>query len=304
MKIIRLLSLIGALGAGSAVFTACDASPYAASVDGHVITVNQLNHQLASFNSNAQFVKGFNASNSASQGGDGTTVAGTGGAGTYSSKFAAEVLGAIISSEAVHLHLQANGQLATPDMVVASNAVNAYLRSDYWNQFSQTIKSFFVGTLADQAVLTPAPTDTSNLQTPYSDIQPYLFSMVCVRQASAFDQNQAQQIIASQSVNGTEVCYNQRQLENQTPQFQTAVRNLVKVGDISPAIKTSYGYQVLQLTRRDTPGLSPDVQRVIVAAEQPPSAVSGIVNAAQVKVNPQYGTWSNGQVSPPQLTSS
>lgn len=301
---LRFLSLIGALGAGSVVLTACDVSPYAAAVNGHQITVNSLNHELAAFTSNAQFVEGFNSSNSSSQGGNGTTVAGSGGDGTYSSTFVAQVLGALITSDAVHQHLTSTGNLATQDELVASTAVNEYLRSAYWNQFSPEIRAFFVDTLADQAVLTPVPSDTSSLQTPYSDIQPFLFSNVCVTQASAFDQAQAQQIIASKSVTGADVCYNQAQLESQTPAYQSAVRNLVNVGDISSAIKTSYGYQILQLTRRDTPGLSPGVQRVITAAEQPPSTINTIVGAAHVKVNPQYGTWANGQVSPPQLTSS
>lgn len=300
----RFLSLVGALGAGSVVLGACDASPYAASVNGHVISVNSLNHELAAFSSNAQFVQGFNASNSSSQGGDGTTVAGTGGHGTYSSSFVAQVIGALISTDAVHQHLVAAGTLPTQDEMVASTAVNEYLRSAYWQQFPEGVKHFFIETLADQAVLTPVPSDTSNLLTPYQDIQPFLFSKVCVSQASAFSSSQAQQIIASKTVTGAVVCYDQSQLEAQPPAFQSAVRNLVNVGDISSAIKTSYGYQVLQLTRRDTPGPSAGVQRVIVAAEQPPRAVNGIVAKAHVKVNPQYGTWSRGQVTPPQLSRS
>lgn len=304
MRTFRYLSLIGALAAGAAALSACDASPYAASVDGQVISVNSLNHQLASFTSNAQFVQGFNASNSAGQGGDGTTVAGTGGDGTYSSSFVAQVLGALIATDAVHHHLSAAGTLPTPDEMVASTAVNEYLRSAYWQQFSQGVKRFFIETLADQAVLAQVPADTSTLVTPYQDIQPYLFSNVCVSQASAFNSAQAQQIIASKNVTGAVVCYDQSQLEAQPAAFQTAVRSLVNVGDISSAIKTSYGYQILQLTRRDTPGPTQGVLRVIVAAEQPPAAIGGIVGRAHVKINPQYGKWSNGQVTPPQLNRS
>lgn len=304
MRTFRFVSLIGALAAGAVTLSACDASPYAASVNGQVISVNSLNHQLSSFTSNAQFVQGFDASNSTSQGGDGTTVVGSGGHGTYSSTFVAQVLSALIATAAVHQHLVAAGTLPGQDEMVASTAVNEYLRSAYWQQFPQNVKSFFIQTLADQSVLTPLPTDTSSLVTPYQDIQPYLFSNVCVSQASAFSADQAQQIIASKTVTGAVVCYDQSQLEAQPQAFQTAVRNLVNVGDISSAIKTSYGYQILQLTRRDTPGPSAGVLRVIVAAEQPPSAVNGIVGAARVKVNPQYGSWSRGQVTPPQLNRS
>lgn len=300
----RLLSLAGALGAASLSLTACDASPYAAVINGHTISVNSLTHQLAAFTSNRVFVSQFDSSNSPAQGGDGSTVGGTGGAGTYSTKFVSEVLSAMIETQAVHQHVVATGNQPTADEVIAARAVNGYIRASYWNKFPREVKDFFVETLADQAALTAAPTDSSSLQTPFSDIQPFLFSNICVAEATAFDQAAAQSIISSNHVNGAVVCFNQADLETQAPAFQDAVRKLTTVGDISPAIKTSYGYQVLQLTRRDSPGFSVGVQKVIAAAETPPQAISGIISSAHVKVNPRYGTWANGQVSPPQLTNS
>ena len=304
MKILRLLSIVGALGVGSVTLTACDASPYAASVNGQVISVNSLNHVLEAWASNQAWVQGFDAASSPSQGGDGTTVVGAGGPGTYTAKFVALILTTQIEVDAVHQHLASTGHTPSADEVVASRAVNEYLRSQYWTQFPQQVRNFFVERLAGWAALTPVPTNTSNLQGPYGEIQPYLFSKVCVTEAAAFDQAKAKQIIASGNVTGTEVCFDQTQLERQSPQFQDAVRKLTKVGEISSAVRTDFGYQVLQLTRRVTPPLNADVQRVIVAAETPPTALSGIVDSARVKVNPRYGSWSNGQVQPPQQTKS
>lgn len=301
---LRLLSLIGALGFAAASLSACDASPYAATVDGHVITVNSLDHVLASWASNKSWVQGFDAASSPSQGGNGTTVAGTGGPGTYNSKFVALILGTMVEVDAVHDRLAATGNLPTAGEMVASQAVNEYLRAQYWDQFPQQVRQFFVDRLAGWAALTPTPSSTSSLQGPFSEIRPYLFSKLCVTEASVFNAAAAQAVIASKSVTGADVCFDQSGLEAQPPAFQSAVRNLVHVGDISSAIKTSYGYEVLQLNHRDAPGLDADVARVITAAETPPSAVNGIITSVHVKVNPRYGTWANGQVSPPQQTSS
>lgn len=302
MRILRVVSIIAALGAGSLTLTACDASPYAATVNGHVITVNSLNHVLASWASNKAWVQGFDAASSPAQGGDGTTVAGTGGSGTYNAKFVALILETLIEVQALNQHLAATHNTPTPDEIVASRAVNEYLRSQYWSQFPKQVRDFFVERLADWAALTPVPPSTSNLQGPYIDIQPYLFSRVCVVQASVLHQAQAQAMIASKVVTGAQVCFDQTQLESQQPAYQAAVRKLKKTGDISSAIKTPYGYQVLQLISRTGPGLNAAVQRVITAAETPPSEVTKIVASARVKLNPRYGTWANGQVSPPPLT--
>ena len=303
-KAFRIVSIAGALGAASLSLTACDASPYAASVNGHVVTVNSLNHQLAAWTSNKAWVQDFNAASSPAQGGDGTTVAGTGGAGTYNSKFVAEVLATVIETEAVHQRLTATGRLPGQDEVVASRAVNEYVRGQYWDQFPQEVRDFFVERLADWGALTQAPSDPSSLQGPYSEIQPYLFSSVCLIQASVPTQQEAAAMIFAKKANGAEVCFDQISLERQSPAYQSAVRGLVKIGDMSSALKTSFGYQVLQLTKRVAPGLSLGVQQVITAAETPPSEVTSIVSSARVRVNPRYGTWSNGQVSPPQLTNS
>ncbi len=301
---LRLLAVVGALGAVSVSLTACDASPFAATVNGHVITVNSLNHQLAAWTSNKTWVRGFDAASSPAQGGDGTTVAGTGGPGTYNSKFVGEVLATLIQVEAVHQRLASTGRLSGQDEVVASRAINEYLRGEYWGQFPQQVRDFFVERLADWGVLAQAPLDPSSLQGPFGEIQPYLFASVCVLQGSAPNQDAAAAMIFTRKVTGAEVCFDQVGLEAQPPAYQNAVRRLVNRGDISSAIKTSYGYQVLQLTKRVTPGLSPAVQRVITAAENPPTEVNSIVSSAHVQVNPRYGTWANGQVSPPQLTNS
>ncbi len=298
-------ALIGALAAGSMTLSACDASPYAASVNGETISQLALNTQLKDWASNQTWVTSFDAANSQQNGGSGTTVAGTGGPGTYSSTFVADILDNMIQVRIIHQHLASTANLPGPDEVVASRAVNEFLRSNYWDQFSPTLRSFLVDQLAEQAPLTPVSSDTATLKSAYGQIQPYLFSNLCVTTASAFDDAAARKLASSPDLQGAEVCYDQSSFEDQPVAFQKAVAKL-SVGQTAAPIKTSYGYQVVRLTSRQSPGFSQGVQRVlsVATASSPAPQVTRLIGAAHVKVNPAYGTWSGGRITTPQLASS
>ncbi|MDE3204097.1 MAG: hypothetical protein KGQ66_07720 [Acidobacteriota bacterium] len=297
--VFRVGALACALGVGSLALSACDASPYAATVNGSVITVNQLNSEMAGWAANRTWVEGFDKGNSTAQGGNGATVVGSGGPGTYSTTFAGDILADLVATKAIDQYLVAHSISLTQDQLVASQAINEYIRGASWAQFTPGIRAFQIRQLAEEGALTPVPTSTSNLQAPYGDIQPYLFSSICVYQETTFDKSHAQAIIASGAVMGGEICYSQTSLEAQPAALQAAVRALAKPNDLTPAIATSYGYVVAQLGRRTTPGLSPGVQQVLTAALGTPSEVSSVVAAAKVQVNPRYGTWSKGQITPP-----
>ncbi|HET6963980.1 MAG TPA: hypothetical protein VFH58_04350 [Acidimicrobiales bacterium] len=302
MNRLRILPLIAALAAGSLTLTACDVSPYAAVVNGNTISVNSLTSQLAAFSSNKTFVQEFNqseASQAQQSGSQPVTVAGSGGAGTYSSAFVARVLGLFIQTTAIHQYLEAHGKQATPNQVLAARAVQEISYGPVWNQFPSSIQNIFVEQLADFGALTQAPSDVSSLQNPYSQLQPYLFSSICVDRASAFNQDAARAIASSGSLGGVQTCYSQTDVERQSPQLQSALRGLTTVGQVSDPVRTSYGYEVLKLVSRDAPGLTPGVASVIVAYSNPPQDAQSIVTSAHVKVNPRYGSWVNGQVNPP-----
>jgi hypothetical protein len=296
---VRFGALAGALAAGSLTLSACDASPYAATVNGHTITVTAFNQQLREWSANQAWVKQFDAQNATSRGGSGATVAGAGGPGTYSSAFAADILQDLVDTTAIDQHLSARGIDTTQDQTVAARAVNEYLNGAAWTRFSPQLRTYLVDQLASEGALAPVPTDTSTLQQPYTAIQPYLFFTLCVNQESAFDKASAQAIISAGKVRGVEVCYDQQSLEGQSAAYQDAARKLTKPGDVSTAIPASYGYTVVQLVSRTSPGLAAGVKQVISAATNPPAALTGIVDAAKVTVNPRYGTWSKGQVTPP-----
>lgn len=304
-RAISLIAIAGAALGASLSLSACDASPYAATVNGHSISQVTLNHQLSEWSSNKAWVRSFDSQNSSANGGSGVTVVGAGGSGTYSSAFAAEILANMVQSEIIAQRLHQTREEPTADEVTASRAVNEYLRSAYWEQFSPSLRQFLVQQLADQAVLTPVSTDTATMQTAFNDIKPYLASQTCVREASAVTQSDAQQIVASGTVGGSEECFSQDHLESQSQTFQTAVEKL-NVGDIAQPIKTTYGYTVVQLASRQTPGETPGVKQVlsVVTARTEPVQITRVVNRARVKVNPTYGTWSKGTITPPSLSGS
>jgi len=296
----KVLVLLAGVLAAALMFTSCDASPYAASVDGHDISVAYLYNQLKQWSANRSWVTSFDSANSSANGGSGTTVAGSGGPSTYSSTFTADILDTIVEFDIVHDYLLAHGRLPSPDELVAARAVNEYLRAQYWAQFSPSLRQFLVEQLADEAVLVPRSTDQATIRSAYTQIKPYLFSQICLDEASTTTQAAALALSFSARVNGVTVCLDQAALEEEPADFRQAVLKL-SPGQVSQPIRVSYGYQVVQLVSRKAPGLSAGVEQVLSAATatSEPPALSRILAKAKVKVNPEYGTWSNGQITPP-----
>ena len=298
---LRLLALAGTLAAGSLSLSACDASPYAASVNGHKISQLSLNTQLKELASTPGFVSYFDSQSSSQSGGSGAVVAGTGGPGTYSQSFVSAVLRLDIEVAALDQHLAAAGNLPGSDAIQAARGLQEATSSSYWDQLPASQRDLLTRLVADQAMLTPVASDTAGLQNVYKQLQPYIFSQVCLQQATAFNSSEAAQIIAAGVQGGSRVCYDQAALEAQPAAFQATVRGL-SVGQVAQSpVQTSYGYVALRLISRDGPGLSDQVQRVLslTAASSQPQGVTAVIQSARVKVNPAYGSWSNGQVQPP-----
>lgn len=302
-RALRFLSLAGALGAASLGLTACDASPYAVVVGGQKLTVNSFNHQLNEFNSNAKFVSDL-TQQAAQGGGSGNPLLGTGGTGTFNTTFASVVMNLDISTFAVRQHLLALGQLPTQDEIIAVRAeFESNPNFDYWSQLSTPLQDLFLEQAADVDSLAQVPTDPSSLLQAYQGIEPYLFSQLCLDVASVPDLQSAKALASTGIVSGGGECFDQVKLEGQSAAFQKAVLSLTQIGQISDPVPTPYGYQVLQLVTKTTPGFNTDVQKVLAAATSPPD-VTGIIRSAKVKVNPMYGSWnpSGGCVIPPKQT--
>ena len=296
---LRTAALASGAVAAAVGLTACNGSPYAASVNGQVITVGALNHQLAEWASNTTYVSDVDKANSTAQGGSGVGVLGAGGPGTYSSAFVANILGYNVNFDILAQRLSSTHELPGQDVLEAARAVNES-QASYWTDFPASLRNFLVDDLAYEAALVPSSATAAALQSSYTKIEPYFFSRLCLRQATASTLAAAEQLAGGGFV-GSISCYDQAGVEAQSAAWQTAALKLAANGDVSAPVKTAYGYAVLERVSRTTPGRTPGVDRVLslLNAQSEPSQLTAVAKAAHVKVNPAYGTWSNGQITPP-----
>jgi hypothetical protein len=299
--VLRAAGLLAMALAASTTLTACDTSPYAARVNGYVITQSSLNGQLKGWASNKAWVGEYNSQNSVENGGSGTTVEGTGGSGTFSTTFSAGILDGLIATTALGQSLSTAGSLPDADMEVAARGVREAELGTTWTGWPPYVRQYIVDELAYQAALLHSVTISSTDKQAYQQFQPYIFYRLCVQQASAFTRAEAEAISSSGSFTGVQICYDQLALENESPAFFAAVVQLT-VGKVSQPIPTKYGYEVAKLVSKSSPPFNQSVAKVVAVsvdstvAEAP---VTKILTSASVKVNPQYGTWSSGTLNPP-----
>ncbi|HEX6395161.1 MAG TPA: peptidylprolyl isomerase [Acidimicrobiales bacterium] len=293
----RLLPTAALLAIVPLTATSCDTSPYAAVANKHVIKQTALNAELRNWSANKQYVAAFDSANGQS----GVTVAGF-APGTYNSAWVASILSNIVTASLIHHSLSAHQQAPDIATLSAARAVSEISQIG-WTSFTPAFRNTLSMRLAEDAAITPPSIGTATLQRVYQQYKQYFFSQVCLLEAATFSLQQAQQLSASTNPGGSEVCYDQARFENQSSGFRQAVMQL-GVNGVSQPIKTSYGYQVVQVTSRTDIGFTPQVQRtisvaIINAQGAPNTVVQGLLTSARVKVNPEYGSWSQGQVVPP-----
>jgi parvulin-like peptidyl-prolyl isomerase len=300
----RLFSAAALLAVITLTASACDTSPYAAVANGQVIKQTTLNAELSNWAGNKEYVAAFDQANAQAQ--PPVTVAGF-GPGTYNSEWVASILNNMITAKLIRQGLRAQRQVADLQTIQAARAVSEISQIG-WTSFTPAFRNVLTLRLAEAATITPPSVDSATLQQVYQQYKAYFFSEVCVLQAAAFSLEQAQQLSASGNPGGSEVCYNQAQFDSQPAEFRQAVMQL-GVGQVSQPIKTSYGYQVLKVTSRNDIGFTPQLQRTISVAivnaqGAPNQTVQGLLTSARVKVNPEYGSWTRGQVVPPKIPGS
>jgi hypothetical protein len=207
----------------------------------------------------------------------------------------------MVAASAIEQHAAATGHIPTSGLQTAARSVSEIDHAGYWEQFSQAFRDLLSARLATQAAVTPATTPETTLQNLYNQYKTYFFTEVCVLQASAFSLDAAHALAGAGVANGTKLCYNQSQFEQQPVAFQSAVRPL-PVGSVSAPIKTSYGYQVVKVVSRDVQTYGPDIQRTlsvayVMASGAPDPVLKGLLGDAKVRVNPAYGTWGTDETS-------
>lgn len=302
----RLLSVTAvcvAVIVGSASLSACDASPFAATINGQVIKQSALDSELHAWANAPGYVSEFDNGNSASNGGVGVTVAGVSPGATYNAVWVANQLDQMIEASAVHQYLAAKGELPDPAAVAAARSVSEIAESSFWYQLSPAFRQTLVQRLAEQAAVTPVTTQSGTIEQIYKQYQADFFTQVCVLQAATFNSAQAQGLVASGDVTGPPVCYTQVEFEQQPQSYRQAVLGLT-VGSAPVSIQTSYGFQVVKLATRVQQPLSPELNAVVSTVVSEATSglatqVTQLVRQARVQVDPAYGMWENGQVVPP-----
>lgn len=303
MKATRLFAAAAALLAVSLSASACDASPYAAKVNSHVIKETALNAELRAWAGNRQYVSAFDSAN----GSGGVTVVGD-APGTYNNEWVSSILTDMVSASVVHQRLQATDRYVTEAGLQAARAVSEISQIG-WTDFSPSFRDSLVNRLAEDALITPplAQLD-STIGRVYQQYKPYFFSKVCAVQTAVFSVDAAERLSAGKHLSGSPVCYSQSGLEVQASDLRSAIMALAP-GHLSKPVKTPYGYLVVEVTSRDVIGLTPELRRTISVAivnaqGAPNDTVDALLRHARVKVNPAYGTWKGTQVVPPRTPGS
>ena len=294
------------LSAVSLTASACDTSPYAAVANSHTIKQTTLNAELATWAGNKQYVNAVDSSAQSSsqcQQNPLACVNVTGdAAGTYNATWVDSILENAVVASLIHQRVRALHESPDQNALQAARAVSEISQIG-WTSFPASFRTTLVMRLAEDATLTPTSIDAATLQRVYQQYKPYFVSQVCVLQAAAFSLAQAQKLSSSGYPGGSQVCYSQAEFENQPADFQQAVMQL-GVSKVSQPLKTRFGYEVVDVISRDVIGFTPELQRTISVAivngqGGPNPAVDNLVVSAKVKVNPQYGSWSQGQITPP-----
>lgn len=306
--------------AAASLLSACDASPFAASVGGHSISSAALNNELRW----AQQAKDYSAIVSANFGQlTGTNLKLTGATpNSYSAGWTAFTLTQMIQGQVVRRAVAAQGTAPDSNLYAAamggveieSGGVTGPNRDGGVTQMAPGYLITLTQRVADHAFLeTPLP--TSQLQGYYANYRSNFYTQVCVRQASvtvtgasggidfAASKTRAEQVArqmstAPNSVGGAYNCYSHEQVNAQSATFINTVVALAP-GQASIA-QTPFGYQVTGVASRDTLPLAGPVAKVLTTlvydlrGPGSDTVLQRLLSQARVKVNPAFGTWHAG----------
>lgn len=286
------------------IASACDSSPVAVRVNSEQIKQTRVNADLREYAGNEAFVKAYE---SQSQGG--STVQGA-SPSTYSSTFVAGVLNSLITSTALHQYLAAHHNLPGARQVAAARAWESAIQSNYWLGFSPSFRDQMAENFADESQLVKVTQKESTLRGAVHAAAGYLFTLTCVRQvgfhvgAPDGKPDFAASLAAAreatrgghQLAGGAVTCYSPPRLEDQgNPLYNEVVR--AKVDQPIAPQRTSFGYQVIEVTHRNELPFNDEMRKVtsLVAQQETGGGANGqlqkVITSARIWLNPQYGTW-------------
>lgn len=316
-----------ALVAGLALgLAACGASaPFAARVDGRTISQGAVEDELRSIASNEPYLERVEQQ---------LPVRGL-GQGTFDAAFTAQVLSRQILYSLVDAEIDTRELAVTEaDMAAARPAVVDQIGGDeVFDDFPADYRDLLVRRTAEVNVLTVAllgSTSPTEAARSLYDSDPEAFTTACVRHVLVPTQEAAGAVKArldagedfaavarseSQDTltapDGGELGCGITRETGFVPEFLGAVFSQ-EVGVVGPPVQTSFGFHVIEVTSREVPPfeqVTAEAQARLVSMGQSElrAWIEGAVEAADVSVNPKYGTYRkagvNSAVVPPQAPS-
>ncbi len=339
-KLPRLLA--GALAAALAggLLSACDASPYAAVVNGTVIKQTALN-QTISYGDASRYYLDLEETIHDEATGQTVDLAGQ-GTGTHSLAWADLQLTDLIQAAVIHQEVVAtHRQPGAATLDAARGVLQAEVTPAGIASIPSAFRDQLVEEIAEHAAIEPVPTGqtATAIRQIYSHYRADFYSQVCVRQVTisvtsasgginfGASLSRARQVAsqfdaASQAssggsgagqLGGSFTCYSLAQMQSQPVPFVDAVMKLAP-GRAAPPQRTGLGYSVTAVASRRTLPFSGAVARAIYAVilqRQPlaDAALRRLDARARIKVLAAYGTWFTGSravppgVRPPTVSS-
>jgi hypothetical protein len=318
-----LISALAAVAAAGAL-AACDTSPYAATVNGVTIPQTALNREIASSDASPAYVGLVEGIYQQATGAN-VTFAGV-GTDTHSTQWAALALNNLVQAAIIHQAVVARGlQPGTAMLDAARGVLEAEMSPTGFAAVPAAYRDELVQRVAEHAELEQPGADAAQLQQVYQQYRADFYSRVCVRQisvsvagtngsvdlpasqsaatriVSAYDSGGSaavNRLAAGEITGGTVNCLSQADLEAQPASFITTVMALAPGRAAAPQ-RTSFGYNVVAVLSRTTEPFGGDVARALEAVilQREPfvdSAVVGLTERAEVRVNPAFGSWSDG----------
>ena len=326
---------ISAVVAG-AFLSGCGTAPYAATVNGEAISVQELAAHARDWASSPAFVKyqdsQFLAQEAQAQAQGQTnvpnnTVEGNGtGPNVYGMYWTTLQLSNMITAVAVRQYLAARSDLPSTTQVAAAWSAEWADNPTIWSEVGQAARTDGATYDAYRAQLLPLSDAKADAQF-YAAHRAYFWTSVCLLEDDvavsgrggtvdmAASRTQAEQVAAQLTANpsappgsvsgGSRYCLSPEQLLARRAGFEAKINSLAP-GHVA-LMRENWGYRVVLLTSRSqipySRAIAGDIEVVTTAggAQGQPNSeprVISVLKAARVRVNPAFGSWAANLPSP------
>ena len=319
-----------------ALLSGCGTAPYAATVNGEAISVQELAAEARHWASSPAFVKyqdaQFLAQEAQAQAQGQTnvpnnTVEGNGtGPNVYGMYWTTLQLSDMITAVALHQYLAARSNLPTTTQVAAAWSAEWANDPTIWSEVGQAARTSGATYDAYRAQVLPLGNAKADAQF-YAAHKAYFWTSVCLLEDDvavsgrggtvnmAASRSQAEHVAAQLTANpsappasvsgGSRYCLSPEQLLERRAGFEAKVNSLAP-GHVA-LLRENWGYRVLLVTSRSqipySRAIAGDIEVVTTAggAQGQPNSESriiGVLKAARVRVNPAFGSWAANLPSP------